>query len=45
MENGRITLWRDYWDMATLADSAPPNWVQNLMTSDMSWIFDATGLV
>jgi len=45
VENGRITLWRDYWDMATLADSAPPNWVQNLMTSDMSWIFDATGLV
>ena len=45
VENGRITLWKDYWDMATLKNSAPPNWLENLMTSDMSWIFDATGLV
>lgn len=43
--NGKITLWKDYWDMATLAGQAPPNWQEDLMKADMSWIFDATGLV
>lgn len=45
IENGKITLWKDYWDMATLARSAPPGWEESLMKADMSWIFDATGLV
>ena len=45
VENGKITLWKDYWDMATLANSAPPTWQEDLMKSDMSWVFDATGLV
>ena len=45
VENGKITLWKDYWDMATLANSAPPTWQEELMNADMSWMFDATGLV
>jgi ketosteroid isomerase-like protein len=45
IQSGKITLWKDYWDMATLVSSAPPTWQDNLMASDMSWIFDATGLV
>lgn len=45
VENGKITLWKDYWDMATLASSAPPSWQEDLMNADMSWMFDATELV
>lgn len=45
VENGRITVWKDYWDMAALADFAPPSWLEDFATADMSWVFDATGLV
>ena len=45
VRDGKITLWKDYWDMATLANSAPPRWQEDLMNADMSWMFDATGLV
>ncbi|WP_421845572.1 nuclear transport factor 2 family protein [Mycobacterium sp.] len=41
----KITLWKDYWDMASLVSIAPANWLEDLSTADMSWIFDATGLV
>ena len=43
--NGKITLWKDYWDMGALANFAPPSWTEDLLKSDMSWVFDATGLV
>lgn len=45
VKDGKITLWRDYWDMATLVNSAPPTWQDDLMNADMSWMFDATDLV
>ncbi|MDH6194250.1 limonene-1,2-epoxide hydrolase [Mycobacterium frederiksbergense] len=45
VENGKVTLWKDYWDMAALANHAPPDWLENFATADMSWVFDATGLV
>ena len=45
VENGKITLWKDYWDMGALANSAPPTWMEDIMNADMSWVFDATGLV
>lgn len=45
VDDGKITLWKDYWDMAALTDSAPPSWMENLMSADMSWIYDATGQV
>ena len=42
---GRITLWKDYWDMGALANHAPPTWLEDFAAADMSWVFDATGLV
>jgi limonene-1,2-epoxide hydrolase len=45
VEDGQITLWKDYWDMAALTDHAPPTWLADLATADTSWVFDATGLV
>ena len=45
VQNGVITLWKDYWDMSALADHAPPSWLADFAEADMSWVFDATGLV
>ena len=41
----RITIWKDYWDMSGLANFAPPNWLADLATADMSWVYDATDLL
>jgi limonene-1,2-epoxide hydrolase len=43
--DGKITLWKDYLDMSLLANSAPPTWLADFANADMSWVFDATGLV
>lgn len=43
--DGHVTRWKDYWDMAGLTAHAPPTWLENLASADMSWVFDATGLV
>jgi len=43
--DGEITLWKDYWDMAGLTAHAPPTWLADLADADMSWVFDATGLI
>lgn len=45
VRNGKITLWKDYWDMGALANHAPPTWMEDLAQADMSWMFDATGLI
>lgn len=45
VEDDRITLWKDYWDMGALANHAPPSWLDDFANADMSWVFDATGLV
>jgi limonene-1,2-epoxide hydrolase len=45
VHDGQVTLWKDYWDMGALADHAPPDWMSGFATADMSWVFDATGLV
>ncbi|WP_286150276.1 nuclear transport factor 2 family protein [Mycobacterium sp. ACS4331] len=45
VRDGLITLWKDYWDMGALADHAPPTWMSDFADADMSWVFDATGLV
>lgn len=45
VEHGKVTLWKDYWNMGALADHAPPDWMASFATADMSWVFDATGLV
>ncbi|MGV0836432.1 nuclear transport factor 2 family protein [Mycolicibacterium thermoresistibile] len=45
VEDDKITLWKDYWDMAGLTATAPPTWLEDLQQADMSWMFDATGLI
>lgn len=43
--DGKVVLWKDYWDMNSLIAFAPPSHFENLATGDSSWIFDATGLI
>jgi limonene-1,2-epoxide hydrolase len=45
VEDGKVTVWKDYWDMASLTSFAPPHHFENLATADTSWVFDATALV
>jgi limonene-1,2-epoxide hydrolase len=47
LEDGeaKITVWKDYWDMNSLVAFAPPNHFEALANGDVSWVFDATGLV
>jgi limonene-1,2-epoxide hydrolase len=45
VEDGKITLWKDYSDFNTLLSAAPPSYVEGLAAVDTSWIFDATGMV
>ena len=45
VQDGKITLWKDYWDMNGLTGFAPPTWLEDLAAADMSWVFDATGLI
>jgi limonene-1,2-epoxide hydrolase len=39
----QIVLWKDYWDLQTLMDAAPPAWHERLDTADLSWVADVTG--
>jgi limonene-1,2-epoxide hydrolase len=43
--DGKVTVWKDYWDMNSLAGFAPPNHFEALAAKDYSWVFDASGLV
>ncbi|HEY9313480.1 nuclear transport factor 2 family protein [Williamsia sp.] len=43
--DGKIALWKDYWDFAGLAATAPADWMEQLAASDMSWMYDATGQI
>jgi limonene-1,2-epoxide hydrolase len=43
--DGKVTLWKDYWDFGAVANHAPAGWIEGLTSGDMTWIFDATGLV
>ncbi len=45
VEGGKVTLWKDYWDMGKLVNQAPPSWTEDFATADMSWLYDATGMV
>lgn len=42
--DGKVTVWKDYWDMTTLMGFAPAGYFDSF-AADMSWAFDATGLV
>lgn len=43
--DGKVALWKDYWDMNSLVSFAPPSHFESLAGGDTSWIFDATGLL
>ena len=45
VENGKVALWKDYWDTNGLTATAPATWMEELAAADTSWIFDATGLI
>ena len=32
VEHGKVTLWKDYWDMGALTNHAPPNWLEDFAT-------------
>ena len=43
VSDGKISLCKDYWDFNAIANAA---WFQSsLAAPDLSWVFDATGLV
>lgn len=44
VRDGKIAVWKDYWDQQTLMEAAPASWHERLETADLSWVFDATGL-
>jgi limonene-1,2-epoxide hydrolase len=43
VRDGKVALWKDYWDFGTVANAAPPDWMEKLMAADTSWMYDATG--
>jgi limonene-1,2-epoxide hydrolase len=45
VDDGKVTLWKDYWDMGSMTAQAPPTWLADLSKADVSWLFDATGLI
>jgi limonene-1,2-epoxide hydrolase len=45
VRDGKITLWKDYWDFGGLVNHAPADWMEQLAAADTSWMFDATGLI
>ncbi len=45
VQDGKITVWKDYWDFGGLVNHAPADWMEQLASADTSWMFDATGLV
>ncbi len=43
--DGKVTVWKDYWDMNSLISFAPPSHFEALANGDTSWVFDATALL
>jgi limonene-1,2-epoxide hydrolase len=43
--DGKITVWKDYWDINTLLSFAPSEYLETWSKVDPSSMFDATGLV
>jgi limonene-1,2-epoxide hydrolase len=43
LQDGLISMWKDYWHQPTLMDAAPAWWHERLATADLSWVYDATG--
>ncbi|WP_166391767.1 nuclear transport factor 2 family protein [Nocardioides ochotonae] len=45
VRDGRVCLWKDYWDYAAIMNQAPATWVESLAAADTSWVYDASALV
>jgi ketosteroid isomerase-like protein len=45
VQDGQITIWKDYWDMGSMVSQAPASWMEDFAGADTSWVFDATGLI
>jgi limonene-1,2-epoxide hydrolase len=43
--DGKITIWKDYWNYATLLNQAPKDWMERMAGVDTSWSIDASGLI
>ena len=43
VRDGKVSLWKDYWDLGAVAGAAPPDWMERLLEADTSWMYDATG--
>jgi len=44
VEDDHITLWKDYWDFATLMNGAPAWWHERLATADLWWVSEVPPL-
>ena len=42
VRDGKVSLWKDYWDFGAVANAAPADWLAGLAAGDMSWMYDAT---
>ena len=42
VDDGKVSLWKDYWDMGGMTAQAPPTWLEDFGTADVSWVFDAS---
>jgi limonene-1,2-epoxide hydrolase len=45
VDDGKVSLWKDYWDMGSMTAQAPPTWLEDLAKADVSWVFDATEFI
>jgi len=45
VDDGKVSLWKDYWDMGGMTAQAPPTWLEDLGRADVSWVFDATEFI
>ena len=43
VRDGKVALWKDYWDFGAIMNNAPAEWVEGLASADTSWVYDATG--
>ena len=42
VRDGKVSLWKDYWDFGAIMNHAPAAWVEGLASADTSWVYDAT---
>lgn len=42
VRDGKVCLWKDYWDYGAIMNNAPAAWVEGLASADVSWVYDAT---